>query len=116
MFQTGPKGVIKDWQRYKQLEAEKRASQSLEKMQLAKKLTLTCRSVRGPNVLSLISGWWSLGYSVGFLNEIVWDSVKFGFFAEVLSCGAVPNMGLFEAADGGSQCEICSTLTKGVSE
>ena len=42
-LQTGPKGVIKDWQRYKQLEAEKRASQSLEKMQLAKKLTLTCR-------------------------------------------------------------------------
>ena len=44
-FQTGPKGVIKDWQRYKQLEAEKRAAQSLEKMQLAKKLTMTCRSV-----------------------------------------------------------------------
>ena len=118
MFQTGPKGVIKDWQRYKQLEAEKRASQSLEKMQLAKKLTLTCRSVRGPNVLSLISGWWSLGYSVGFLNwwslgysagflnGILWSSAKFGFFAEVISCGAVPNTGLFDAADGGSQCEI----------
>ncbi|XP_037092328.1 phosducin-like protein isoform X2 [Pollicipes pollicipes] len=41
---TGPKGVIKDWQRFKQLEAEKRAAQSLEKMQLAKKLTMTCRS------------------------------------------------------------------------
>ncbi|KAF0293868.1 Phosducin-like protein [Amphibalanus amphitrite] len=40
---TGPKGVIKDWQRFKQLEAEKRASQSLEKMQLAQKLSLTCR-------------------------------------------------------------------------
>jgi len=43
---TGPKGVIKDWQRYKQLEAEKRAEADLEKMALAKKLNLSCRSAR----------------------------------------------------------------------
>ncbi|XP_011630086.1 phosducin-like protein [Pogonomyrmex barbatus] len=41
---TGPKGVIKDWQRYKQLEAEKRESQEKERLQLIKKLSLTCRS------------------------------------------------------------------------
>lgn len=41
---TGPKGVIKDWQRYKQLEIEKRAEQEREKVNLMKKLTLTCRS------------------------------------------------------------------------
>ncbi|KAL0109286.1 hypothetical protein PUN28_014404 [Cardiocondyla obscurior] len=41
---TGPKGVIKDWQRYKQLEAEKREMQEKEKLQLIKKLSLTCRS------------------------------------------------------------------------
>jgi len=41
---TGPKGVLKDWQRYKQLETEKREEAELEKMALAQKLSLTCRS------------------------------------------------------------------------
>ncbi|CAD1469036.1 unnamed protein product [Heterotrigona itama] len=41
---TGPKGVIKDWQRYKQLQAEKREEQEKERLQLIKKLSLTCRS------------------------------------------------------------------------
>ncbi|XP_017883925.1 phosducin-like protein [Ceratina calcarata] len=41
---TGPKGVIKDWQRYKQLEAEKRDEQRKERLQLINKLSLTCRS------------------------------------------------------------------------
>lgn len=41
---TGPKGVIKDWQRYKQLETEKRGNQDLEKLELIKKLSITARS------------------------------------------------------------------------
>ena len=41
---TGPKGVIKDWQRYKQLEREERADQEAEKLALAKRLALTCRT------------------------------------------------------------------------
>ncbi|GLV34016.1 uncharacterized protein CBL_11101 [Carabus blaptoides fortunei] len=41
---TGPKGVLKDWQRFKQLESEKRADQEREKILLMKKLTLTCRT------------------------------------------------------------------------
>merc|ERR1712029_1017698 len=41
---TGPKGVLKDWQRYKQLEAEMREEAEIEKLDLAKKLALTCRS------------------------------------------------------------------------
>lgn len=41
---TGPKGVIKDWQRYKQLETEKRDEQEKEKLELIKKLSLTCNS------------------------------------------------------------------------
>jgi len=41
---TGPKGVIKDWQRYKQLETEKREEQEKEKQELIKKLSMTCRS------------------------------------------------------------------------
>ncbi|KAB7502902.1 Phosducin-like protein [Armadillidium nasatum] len=41
---TGPKGVIKDWQRYKQLETEQRREQEKERVTLAKKLAITCRS------------------------------------------------------------------------
>ncbi|RWS25277.1 phosducin-like protein [Leptotrombidium deliense] len=41
---TGPKGVIKDWQRYKQIEAEKREARELEKLKLMKKLSMSCRS------------------------------------------------------------------------
>jgi len=41
---TGPKGVLKDWQRYKQLETEMREEAEIEKLALAKKLALTCRS------------------------------------------------------------------------
>lgn len=38
---TGPKGVIRDWQLYKQLENEKRLDLDLQKIELAKKLTLS---------------------------------------------------------------------------
>ncbi|KAI2809264.1 hypothetical protein BLOT_000411 [Blomia tropicalis] len=41
---TGPKGVIKDFQRYKQFENEQRESQEKEKLELMKKLSLSCRS------------------------------------------------------------------------
>lgn len=43
---TGPKGVIKDWQRYKQLESEKREEQEMERLSLMKKLSLTCQSTK----------------------------------------------------------------------
>ena len=43
---TGPKGVIADWQRYKQLEKENREDAELEKLELAKKLSMTCRTDR----------------------------------------------------------------------
>lgn len=43
---TGPKGVIKDWQRYKQLETERREEQEKERMALVKKLSLTCQSTK----------------------------------------------------------------------
>lgn len=41
---TGPKGVIADWRRFKQLETEKRQDQEKERKELEKKLALTCRS------------------------------------------------------------------------
>ncbi|KFB37510.1 AGAP004468-PA-like protein [Anopheles sinensis] len=41
---TGPKGVIQDWQRFKQLEAERREHDEAEKLRLLKKLSITART------------------------------------------------------------------------
>jgi len=41
---TGPKGVVEDWRRFKQLEAEKRDDAERERLALARRLALTCRS------------------------------------------------------------------------
>lgn len=41
---TGPKGVIKDWQRFKQLETEKREEAERERLDLIKKLSITART------------------------------------------------------------------------
>lgn len=41
---TGPKGVIKDWQRYKQLKNEQREESERERIELVKKLTMTVQS------------------------------------------------------------------------
>ncbi|KAG8447616.1 hypothetical protein GDO86_014936 [Hymenochirus boettgeri] len=41
---TGPKGVINDWRRYKQLKTEQSEDQRKEMEQLIKKLSLTCKS------------------------------------------------------------------------
>lgn len=42
---TGPKGVIKDWQRFKQLENEKNVEKETEKLTLMKKLCITSKTV-----------------------------------------------------------------------
>lgn len=41
---TGPKGVINDWRRFKQLETEKREEQCREMERLIRKLSMSCRS------------------------------------------------------------------------
>lgn len=41
---SGPKGVINDWRRFKQLETEQRQEQRREMERLIKKLSMTCRS------------------------------------------------------------------------
>lgn len=41
---TGPKGVIEDWRRFKQLEIEKREENEKERIELSKKLTMTVQS------------------------------------------------------------------------
>lgn len=41
---TGPKGVIKDWQRFKQLETEKNEEKERERLMLLKKLSITAKT------------------------------------------------------------------------
>ncbi|KAF7217365.1 phosducin-like protein [Nothobranchius furzeri] len=41
---TGPKGVINDWRKYKQLEVEQKQEQKNEMERLIKKLSMSCRS------------------------------------------------------------------------
>lgn len=41
---TGPKGVIRDWQRFKQLEHEKNEEKSREQMELLKKLSISAKT------------------------------------------------------------------------
>lgn len=41
---TGPKGVINDWRKFKQLEVEQKQEQKREMERLIKKLSMTCRS------------------------------------------------------------------------
>lgn len=43
---TGPKGVIEDWRRFKQLEAENRKEMEKERVTLAKKLTMSVKTER----------------------------------------------------------------------
>lgn len=43
-FKTGPKGVIKDWQRYKQLEQKRDVEAKQERIRLANRLAMTCVS------------------------------------------------------------------------
>lgn len=42
---TGPKGVIKDWQRFKQLETERSTEKESERSALSKKLCITSKTV-----------------------------------------------------------------------
>lgn len=41
---AGPKGVINDWRKYKQLKVEQKQEQKEEMERLIKKLSMTCRS------------------------------------------------------------------------
>ncbi|XP_024883189.1 phosducin-like protein [Temnothorax curvispinosus] len=90
---TGPKGVIKDWQRYKQLEAEKRESQEKERLQLIKKLSLTCRSTldeekekmneADPELADLLTDEFLLEYQRQRMKEMLAKTKKL-YFGKVI--------------------------------
>ncbi|CAG9856687.1 unnamed protein product [Phyllotreta striolata] len=88
---TGPKGVIKDWQRYKQLETEKRVQDEQEKIALMKKLTLTVRSsldeerekaaLDDPELADLLDDEFLITYQKQRMKEMIQNTnlnLKFG--------------------------------------
>ncbi|KRT86491.1 Thioredoxin [Oryctes borbonicus] len=86
---TGPKGVIKDWQRYKQLETEKRVDDEKERIELAKKFTLAVQSaldeerqaIDDPELADLLNDEFLLAYQKQRMQEMLQQSQhnrKFG--------------------------------------
>ena len=63
-MQTGPKGVIQDYRRYKQLETEQRKEKEKEMKKLAEKFSVSCQS------------------SVSWLVFIIYNSTKYFCFPE----------------------------------
>lgn len=92
---TGPKGVIKDWQRFKQLEIEKRAEQEREKITLMKKLTLTCRSAldnerekaaqEDPDMAEFLNDDFLLEYQTKRMQEMLSQNGQSRRFGSLLS-------------------------------
>ncbi|KZC06132.1 PREDICTED: phosducin-like protein [Dufourea novaeangliae] len=86
---TGPKGVLKDWQRYKQLEAAKRDEQERERLLLIKKLSLTCRSSldeekekileTDPDLAELLADEFLLEYQRQRMKEMLTKAEKLRF-------------------------------------
>ncbi|XP_043285007.1 phosducin-like protein [Venturia canescens] len=86
---TGPKGVIRDWQRYKQLESEKHAEQEREKLELMKKLSITCRSAldeerekleeTDPELAELLADEFLLEYQKQRMKEMMKKAEKLRF-------------------------------------
>lgn len=88
---TGPKGVINDWQRFKQLETEKREQQEKERIQLMKKLSLTCQSAldeekeklknTDPDLVELLDDDFLLEYQRQRMNEMLKkvNNLQFGY-------------------------------------
>lgn len=90
---TGPKGVIKDWQRFKQLENEKREEDDRERVALMKKLTLTVQSaleeerekaaLEDPDLAELLNDDFLLTYQKQRMQEMLKQTnhnIKFGIY------------------------------------
>lgn len=92
---TGPKGVMKDWQRFKQLEIKKRAEQEKERQALIKKLSLTCKSAMeedaeknadvDPEMAELLSDEFLLQYQKQRMEEMMAKLATLPTFGKVLN-------------------------------
>ncbi|KAL1517687.1 hypothetical protein ABEB36_001422 [Hypothenemus hampei] len=78
---TGPKGVIEDWRRFKQLQNEKRVESEKERIELAKKLTMTVRTaldeekeqaaLQDPDLVELLNDNFLLDYQKQRIAEML---------------------------------------------
>ncbi|KAF7268980.1 hypothetical protein GWI33_017964 [Rhynchophorus ferrugineus] len=88
---TGPKGVIEDWRKFKQLENEKKEENEKERLELAKKLTMTVRTaldeereqaaLEDPDLAELLSDDFLMTYQKKRMQEMLQqtnNSKKFG--------------------------------------
>lgn len=91
---TGPKGVIKDWQKFKQLEIEQREERERERLALIQKLSMTCRSEldqekeQDPELSELFDEAFLLEYSKKRMEEMLQkaaDLPKFGTVFNLVS-------------------------------
>lgn len=92
---TGPKGVMKDWQRFKQLENEKRAEQEKERQALIQKLSLTCKSALeeqrekdadvDPEMAELLSDEFLLQFQKQRMEEMMAKLATLPTFGKVLN-------------------------------
>lgn len=92
---TGPKGVMKDWQRFKQLEIEKRAEQEKERQALIQKLALTCKSALeedaeknadvDPEMAELLSDEFLLQYQKQRMEEMMAKLATLPTFGKVMN-------------------------------
>lgn len=83
---TGPKGVIKDWQRFKQLEAEKRQENERERLALAQKFSLTCRpdDNEDPELAELLSDQVLLEFTQRRMQELMVQTAPISRFGVVV--------------------------------
>lgn len=90
---TGPKGVIKDWQRYKQLEIEKREVDERERLELMNKLTLTVQTALDeekekanddPDLQDLLNDEFLLEYQKKRMKEMLEQSKSNVTFGKVV--------------------------------
>ncbi|KAK6630865.1 hypothetical protein RUM44_003035 [Polyplax serrata] len=86
---TGPKGVIKDWQQFKQIEAEQRLERERERMALIQRLAFTCRSEldkekeEDPELSDLLEDPFLLEYSRKKMEEMLGQVSKTPKFGDV---------------------------------
>ncbi|GLG95582.1 Phosducin-like protein [Gryllus bimaculatus] len=91
---TGPKGVVKDWQRFKQLESEKRAEQERERLELIQKLSFTCKSAldeerdrereEDPEIAELLTDEFLLEYQKQRMQEMLSQMSTLPRFGKVI--------------------------------
>ncbi|XP_046395510.1 phosducin-like protein [Ischnura elegans] len=93
---TGPKGVLSDWQKFKELEKQKIEEEKMERVELIKKLSITCQSAldeerekaeaeKDPELKELFSDKFLQEYMQKRMNEMLQQSSNVPKFGKVIN-------------------------------